>query len=237
MFLRRTILLKLSIALAVVGHAQTCDHFVNPSLFGQAENAILCRNVPIGFGVSNSFGGQLYTFNVYSPNGTLKGKKGGPLTGNGGQLSVAARMSSAGDAGQYRVVTYNSCGETNSVSFMAYYGNIDNLRVTAWGSNAVTFQWASCGPVSDVQYEYAVSRKSAPDSAANLDEFLPTNDTARSVPGLTSGATYYIHVRVKQVTLNGNPVYIYDYSPSNSCNELPYQTLKFVACSGSPTID
>ena len=141
--------------------AQPCDPLTPPILFGQSQTFIFCKNNSVGFGVLNSASGQDYDFSV-SKNGALISTKAGPLDGNGGQLSVSAFMQSAQDAGEYGVTTYNDCGDTGFVSFQAFYGSIDNLSISSWGSNAVTFKWAACGPVPAVTYQYAVTTESDP---------------------------------------------------------------------------
>ncbi len=80
--------------------SQICDPLVTPALFGQSQTFIFCKGNQIGFGVIYSDTAQDYTFSVYN-NGATTAKKAGPLTGNGGQLSVSAFMLSARDAGQY----------------------------------------------------------------------------------------------------------------------------------------
>ncbi|MBL7737604.1 MAG: hypothetical protein JNK14_00165 [Chitinophagaceae bacterium] len=225
-----------AIILSVAGNTQPCAPFVFPNLFGQAETAIFCKNNSVGFGVSNSIRPQTYTFDQYANNGQLMSRKGGPLDGNGGQLSVAAFMRSAKDVGEYRITVANACGESATVNFYAYYGNIDNLSIRGWGSNDVWFQWAACGPTSDVRYEYAVTTQPNP-NAVLFSDYIVTTDTSGYGTALIPGQTYYIHVRVREVWRNGNssnPVGLYNYPSPNACSDLPYQTLRFTSCSGSP---
>ena len=75
--------------------AQPCDPLVRPALFGQSETLIYCKNNLVGFGVLNSAIGQKYTFSIFGTDNVEVTKKGGPLDGNGGQLSVSATMRSA----------------------------------------------------------------------------------------------------------------------------------------------
>lgn len=209
--------------------SQICDPLVSPSLFGQSQTFIFCKGNQIGFGVIYSDTAQDYTFSVYN-NGTATAKKAGPLTGNGGQLSVSAFMLSAGDAGQYTVTTTNDCGDISSTSFQAFYGSIDNLSISAWGSNSVTFKWAACGPIPAVTYEYAVTTDPDPNSVSI--NYLTTTDTTAIETGLSSGATYYIYVRVSEVFWNGQFV---DQSFDCSGGFLPWQTIRFIPCSGVAT--
>ncbi len=210
--------------------SQVCDPLVNPSLFGQSQTFIFCKGNAIGFGVIYSDTAQDYTFSVYNSSNVLTSKKAGPLTGNGGQLSVSAFMVSAQDAGQYRVTTTNDCGDISSTSFQAFYGSIDNLSISSWGSNSVNFKWAACGPIPAVTYEYAVTTD--PDPNSGSINYLTTTDTTASETGLTSGATYYIYVRVSEVFWNGNFV---DQSFDCSGGSLPWQAIRFTPCSGAAT--
>ena len=209
--------------------AQPCDPLVPGTLFGQSQTFIFCRDIAVGFGVSNSVPDQSYEFSV-SRSGNVSSIKAGPLDGNGGQLSVAAFMRSAQDAGQYGVTTYNDCGDTAFVSFQAFYANIDNLSITSWGSSAVNFKWATCGPLGSVTYDYAVTTESDPNSPSIT--YLTTTDTTASATNLNSGATYYIHVRVNSVTWNGQNV-----DQFFNCNgDLPWQTIRFISCSGAAAV-
>lgn len=215
-------------AINITDVLQGCETFTNPNLFGQSQTAIFCKAEAIGFGVSNSVKPQDYYFTLFRLGGagdTIK--KAGPLDGNGGQLSIAARMQSAQDAGQYTVTAVNGCGEKASVNFTAFYGNIDNLRINSWGSNAVNFEWsASNSNAGSMTYEYAVTNIADPNSVSIV--YSSTNNTSATVSGLVAGSTYYIHVRVSEASLNGSRVY-----PSFNCGSLPFQTLSFVACSSS----
>jgi hypothetical protein len=208
-----------------------CPTFVPPQLFGLSQTAIYCKDVSSSFGVFNSAVGQVYYFSVYNmTTGAETRKRGGPLDGNGGTLSVALTIPSSKEAGEYRVRSYNDCGQKDSVSYYVYYGNIDNLTITAWGSSAVTFRWAASGPKPDVTYEYAVTTDANPSSGTIT--YTPTTDTFATKTGLTNNTVYYIHVRVKEVFRQGNPVDYYF-----NCNgELPYQTLKFTACSATASV-
>ncbi len=209
--------------------AQTCS-LVPPSLFGQSQTAIYCKNNDVGFGILGSQSNQQYSFLVYAANSNKVKSKGGPLDGNGDQVSVAANMYSAADAGEYRVITTKkNCTDTAFTSFYAFYGDIDNLSITSWGSNAVNFRWAASGPRPAVTYEYAVTTQPDPNSV--LINYLTTTDTVASANSLTSGVTYYIHVRVKEIVWNGNLIDLYF-----DCFQLPTQTISFVPCSGSATI-
>ena len=144
-------------------------------------------------------------------------------------MSVSAFMRSAQDAGEYRVTTSNDCGESASVDFQAFYGSIDNLSITSWGSDAVTFKWAASGPTPAVTYEYAVTNE--PDPNSSLITYLTTTDTTASEAGLSNdGSTYYIHVRVNSVFWNGQNV---EQSFDCSGGDLPWQTIRFVSCSGA----
>lgn len=210
-------------------NSQVCDPLVQPALFGQSQTFIFCKGNQIGFGVLYSDSAQNYTFSVLN-NGTSSAKKAGPLTGNGGQLSVSAFMLSAQDAGQYAVTTTNACGASGSTSFQAFYGSIDNLSIASWGSNSVTFKWAACGPIPAVTYEYAVTTDPDPNSVTI--NYLTTTDTTAVETGLTIGATYYIYVRVSQVIWNGQFV---DQSFDCTGGSLPWQTLRFIPCSGAAT--
>ncbi len=118
----------------------------------------------------------------------------------------------------------------SSTSFQAFYGSIDNLSISAWGSNSVTFKWAACGPIPAVTYEYAVTTDSDPNSASI--NYLTTTDTTAIETGLTSGLTYYIYVRVSEVFWNGQFV---DQSFDCSGGSLPWQTIRFIPCSGVAT--
>lgn len=223
----KLLLFALTLISVIRIHGQACDTLTPPVLFGQSQTFIYCKNISVGFGVSNSTSGQAYDFSV-SKNGKVSSIKAGPLDGNGGQLSVAAFMQSSQDAGQYGVTTYNNCGDTGFVSFQAFYGSIDNLSITSWGSNAVTFKWAACGPIPAVTYDYAVTTESDPNSP--LITFLTTTDTTASATGLISGTTYYIYVRVNSAIWNGQNV-----EQSFDCNggDLPWETIQFVSCAGT----
>ena len=208
--------------------AQPCAPLVPPTLFGQSQTFIYCKNNTVGFGVLNSAVGQKYTFSIFGNGNVEVSKKGGPLDGNGGQLSVSAIMRSARDAGIYSVKAKNACGDSAGVAFAAFYGSIDNLSISSWGGNAVSFNWAPSGPQPAVTYEYAVTTQSDPNST--LISFATTTDTTKSEINLINAQTYYIHVRVKQVIWQGNLVYqSFDCSGGN----LPWETLKFVSCSGA----
>jgi hypothetical protein len=232
-----SLILYLLLLLAGQLQAQPCN-LAEPTFFGLAPPApqrafIYCRGVDIGYGVFPSTVGQKYTFELYSFDGTLrKKKKGGPLDGNGGTLSVAATMRSAQDAGEYRITTTkDGCVESKDTSFYGFYGSIDNLSITAWGSNAVTFRWAPCGPKPAVTYEYAVSTQKNP-TLVPAGDFLTTTDTFATKTGLTNNAVYYIHVRVSEIIWKGEPVEFY----FSGCSEFQWDRIMFTACSGAATI-
>ena len=207
--------------------AQPCDPLVNPKLFGLSTTFIYCKGNFVGFGVLNSAVGQKYTFSIFGTDNVEVTKKGGPLDGNGGQLSVSAKMLSARDAGVYSVKAKNDCGDSASVRFAAFYGSIDNLSISSWGGNAVSFNWAPSGPQPAVTYEFAVTTESDPNST--LITYATTTDTAKSINNLINTQTYYIHVRVKSALWQGQSV-----PQSFDCpgGDLPWATLKFVSCSG-----
>jgi hypothetical protein len=204
-----------------------CPTFISPGLFGLSQTSIYCKSQNIQIGVYNSTSTQTYTFSLYR-NGVLAKKKGGPLTGNGSTLSVAAVMRSAQDAGEYRIVSSDACGHADSTSYYAFYGAIDNLSITSWGGSAVAFKWAASGPAPAVTYEYAVSTQSDP---TLLSSTSTTADTTASASGLVNGTTYYIHVRVSSVIWNGNDVG--DNLFCTSDGTWPWQTIRFVACSAA----
>lgn len=213
-------------------YAQDCS-LTTPQLFGLAPSPggafIYCKNTGVGFGVNGSSDQQIYTFAVYQNNIEV-GKKGGPLDGNGGQLSVAAAMTSARDVGEYRITTNKEgCPNTAQTNFYAFYGSIDNLSISAWGSNAVSFLWASCGPKPAITYKYAVTTIADPNSGSIT--YSTTTDTFASRASLVNGTTYYIHVRVEGAVWNGNTVDQY----FNGCSggDLPWTTIRFVACSAA----
>ncbi|MBL7737605.1 MAG: hypothetical protein JNK14_00170 [Chitinophagaceae bacterium] len=216
--------------------SQTCT-LTDPVFFGLAPPApqsafIYCRQSGVGYGIQPSTIGQQYTFEVYPFNGSARKKKGGPLDGNGGTLSVAAFMRSAQDAGEYRVTTTKEgCAESKDTSFYAFYGSIDNLSITAWGSGAVTFRWASCGPKPVVTYQYAVSQQKNP-TLVPPGELLTTTDTFATKTGLTNNVVYYIHVRVLEVIWAGSPV---DYYFAG-CSESQWERIMFTACTGAAAL-
>ncbi|MEO5647747.1 MAG: hypothetical protein ABIQ56_05260 [Chitinophagaceae bacterium] len=229
-FKKKLIFFVLTIIFLNKIQAQTCPPLTNPTLFGQSGTFIYCKGGPIGFGVLNSVTPQYYNFSVFR-NGVETAKKAGPLDGNGGQLSVSAKMQSSMDAGEYRVTTFNDCGATSSVNFQAFYNSIDNLSITSWGSNAVSFRWASCGPLPAVTYEYAVTTISDPNSLSIT--YSTTTDTTASKTSLINGTTYYIHVRLKSVLWNGNSVNEY----FDGCTgTFPPQTIRFISCSASAPV-
>ena len=206
-----------------------CDPFVAPVLFGLSQTYIFCKNNSVGFGVSNSKTGQKYRFSVYRNGG--ENLRAGPLSGNGGQLSISETMRCAQNAGEYRVTATNDCGSSAAASFYAFYGSVDNLSITGWGGNAVTFNWMPSGPKPAVTYYYAVTTQSDPTSP--LITYLTTTDTTASVSGLVTGTTYYIHVRVKGAVWNAITVNEYFNCPGG---DFPTQTLKFISCAGTPAV-
>lgn len=225
------------------GHTQ-CGALTSPGLFGLSQTSIYCKNQNIQIGVYNSVNTQSYTFSVYR-NGVLAKKKGGPLTGNGQTLSVAATMRSAQDAGEYRIVSYDACGNADSTSYFTYYGAIDNLSIVSWGNNNVKFNWAACSPEpvtanSYIVYDYIVTTRANP-NLVSTDSILTTTDTFALVSNssLANGKTYYIHVRVEHdgIVRNGN--FVTDafnctgYDANFNPLPLPWQTIKFTACSGA----
>src|SRR5258705_1367291 len=216
--------------------SQSCT-LTDPVPFGLAPPApqrafIYCRQNEVPFGIQPSTIGQVYTFEVYPFNGSVLKKKGGPLAGNGNTLSVAASMRSAQDAGVYRVTTtIQGCVETKDTSFYAFYGSIDNLSITASGSNAVTFRWAICGPKPAVTYQYAVTTKKYPSDLVAGD-LTTTTDTFATKTGLINNTVYYIHVRVLEMIWEGAPVDFY----FNGCSDFQWERTMFTACSGTPTL-
>ncbi|MFI5130846.1 MAG: hypothetical protein ACHQFX_12670 [Chitinophagales bacterium] len=216
--------------------SQPCS-LTDPVPFGLAPPApqrafIYCRQNDVPFGIQPSTVGQLYTFEVAPFNGSARKKKGGPLAGNGNTLSVAASMRSAQDAGVYQVTTTKAgCVESKDTSFYAFYGSIDNLSITAWGSNAVTFRWAICGPKPAVTYQYAVTTKKYP-SALVAADLTTTTDTFATKTGLTNNTVYYIHVRVLEIIWEGAPVDFY----FNGCSDFQWERTMFTACSGAATV-
>jgi len=230
---KKLVIFALTVLAGVKIDAQPCDPPLTPVLFGQSVTSIYCKNNSVGFGVNESDPAQEYYFSVYD-NAALVSTQGGPLDGNGGTLSVSAFMKSAQDAGEYRITTVNECGLSASTNFYAFYGNIDNLSITAWGSNAVSFRWAASGPSPAVTYEYAVTTQPDPDQASA--DYVTTTDTTVSKTDLTDGATYYIHVRVSSVTWNGSEVTTGPFSDCGSGTGLPWQTIRFVACSGVASV-
>jgi len=214
--------------------AQPCN-VGTPQLFGNPVDKVVCRGSDAQLGVNGSVTTQKYFFNVN--NGTPT-RIGGPLIGNGGQLSVAARVNTSADAGQYYVETRddNNCWATNP-GFYVYYGNIDDLSITAWGNNSVSFSWASCGRSPYVRYEYAVTTEPNPDLIPDTDTVTTFNISATK-SGLTAGTLYYIHVRVLKVyqqpygnnDFNGPEV-------SNECfSDYPWSTIRFTSCAGAAPI-
>jgi hypothetical protein len=228
---RRVSVTVLAVFFVVALQAQPCDPFVSPNLFGQSQTFIFCKNNSVGFGVLNSAVGQRYEFAVFASGNKEVAKKGGPLEGNGGQLSVSAFMKSSRDAGVYRVTAYNTCGDTGSVQFAGFYGSVDNLSISSWGANAATFRWAASGPTPAVTYEYAVTTEVDPNSP-NIT-YSTTTDTVASENNLVSGDTYYFYVRVKEAVWNGNSV---DQSFDCDGGDLPWAIIKFVPCSGAASV-
>ncbi len=207
--------------------AQPCT-LTPPALFGNPVDKIVCRGGGANLGVNNTLPQLEYFF--YTNNGSVR-SLGGPLDGNGGSVSVEAFIASARSAGQYYAeVREGNCSATN-VGFYVYYGDIDDLTITAWGSNSVSFSWASCGRSPYVKYEYAVSTVANPDNIPTADT-ATTYNTSATVNGLVAGTTYYIHVKVFKVYKepaggsNGEEV-------SDECGSLSWQTRQFIACSGA----
>ncbi len=130
-------------------------------------------------------------------------------------------MKSAQDAGEYRITTTKAgCAESKDTSFYAFYGNIDNLSITAWGSGSVSFRWAASGQLGAVKYEYAVSTQKNVSSVASSD-FVIITDTFATKTGLSNNVNYYIHVRVSEVIWKGEPVEFY----FNGCSEFPWERI------------
>lgn len=229
---RRVSALMLAVFFFASLQAQPCDPLVFPNLFGQSQTFIYCKNNSVGFGVLNSAVGQRYDFAVFASGNKEVAKKGGPLDGNGGQLSVSAFMKSSRDAGVYRVTSYNTCGDTASVQFAGFYGSIDNLSISSWGANAASFRWAASGPTPAITYEFAVTTESDPNSP-NITFSTTTDTTAQSANNLVSGNTYYFYVRVKEAIWNGNFV---DKSYDCDGGDLPWAIIKFKPCSGAASV-
>ena len=226
------LLFELSIATA---QTVECDPYVSPVLFGLSRTYVYCKNVSVGFGVSNSKSGQVYNFSVYKRG--VERLYAGPLDGNGGQLSISASMRSSQEVGEYRITSSNDCGNTGFSSFYVFYSEIENLSISAWGNNSVSFNWAPCGPgnlvppLDVVTYEYAVTTQSDPNSP--LITYLTTTDTTATVAALTAGLTYYIHIRVLDATLNGVAVETNFNCPGG---DYPWETIRFISCAGvAPT--
>jgi hypothetical protein len=226
---QKVIFLLLVVLFSIIGYAQPCDPLTVPTIFSGGRGYISCRSTFLNFGVSNSKTNQVYYFSTYK-NG-IASRKGGPLDGNGGGLSVAAFLRSAQDAGEYRITTFNNCGDSASYSFYVFSGNIDNLSIAGWGSNAVTIRWAACGPRPAVTYEYAITTEANPN--LTLSDRLTTTDTSVSKNGLIPGTIYYVHVRVKSVFLDEDP-----FITNGTCDadNLPWETIRFVSCSGAPPV-
>src|SRR5258706_4955115 len=156
-----------------------CDPFTSPGLFGLSQTSVYCKNQDIQIGVYNSVSTQTYYFSLYRYGAEAK-RKGGPLTGNGGTLSVGATMRSAQDAGEYRISSFDTCGHASSTRYYAIYGAIDNLSILSWGGNNVSFNWAAAGPTptsgDHITYDYIVTTRSNPD-LVSTDSILSTTDT------------------------------------------------------------
>lgn len=222
-------------------NAQPCT-ISTPVLFGTPVDKIVCRGSDAQLGVNSSEESQQYSF--YVNNGASR-KIGGPLVGNGDQLSVDASIVSASSVGQYYVVTtQGTCTATNP-GFYVYYGNIDNLNITNWSANSVSFSWASSGRFSYVKYEYAVSTVSNPDLLPDEDTSTTYNTSATvDISGKPSGVPLYIHVRVfaayKQAYGAGSPPIVVE----NECNftggdynfDLSWTTINFNKCAISVPI-
>lgn len=234
--IRKFFLFIIGIVLCGPVLSQACS-LTDPQFFGLAPPApqrafIYCRQNGVGYGIQPSTVGQQYTFEVFPFNGSGRKKKGGPLDGNGGTLSVAALMRSAQDAGEYRITTTKEgCVGSKDTSFYAFYGSIDNLSITAWGSGSVTFRWASCGPKPAVTYAYSVSTKKYPTQLVDADTTW-TTDTFATKTGLANNTVYYIHVRVAEVIWKNDPVDFY----FAGCSEFPWERSIFTACSGAATV-
>jgi hypothetical protein len=240
---RRKLFSFILILLFTIKMQAQCGPLTHPGLFGNSQTSVYCKNQPIEIGVFNSDAHQYYYFSVYK-NGVETGRKGGPLDGNGSTLSVAAVMRSAQDAGEYRIRTYDDCGNADSTSYYAYYGAIDNLSILTWGNNNVKFNWAASGPISVlpnnyITYNYIITTRANP-NLVSPDSILSTTDTFALVSNnsLVTGKTYYIHVRVDidGIVKDGNPVSdVFSCSLNSNFDPipLPWQTIKFTACSGT----
>jgi len=224
------------------GFSQPCT-LTPPVLFGNPKDKIVCRGSDALLGVNNT--DEAYQYYFYLNNGITTRSLGGPLDGNGESVSVDAFVSSSQSYGQYYAeVRQGNCSAT-APGFYVYYGNIDNLNVTNWSANSVSFSWASSGRFSYVKYEYAVSTESNPD-------LLPTSDTATTynttatvdISGKPSGVPLFIHVRVfaayKQAYGAGPvPIVVEDecnFSGGDYNFELSWTTLYFNKCATSASI-
>jgi hypothetical protein len=187
--------------------AQSCTP-VGPTLFGNPQPQFYRRGDFIIFGVAASRTNQQYNF--VAPSGSL----GGPLDGNGSGLSVSARMNSASDAGSYTVST-NVEGCTNQASngFQAFYADIDNLSIIAWGGDSVVISWVG-NPGAEYEYYF---------ESSTSNQFGYTTQPTFKATGLIPDSVYTFTVYTESV--NG-------YQNTTGSGAF----LSFKSCSGSPPV-
>lgn len=223
-------------------HAQPCT-LTPPELFGTPEDKIVCRRVnnsggDAQLGVNNTVGTRDYYFYTY--NGTTTRSLGGPLDGNGGSVSVDAFVRSAAGAGHYFAEVREGNCSKYSDSFYVYYGSIDDLKITAWGGNSVSFNWTPCGRSNYVRYEYAVTTSATPPDIFNFSpDTVSTLNTSATVAlgNPPNGTQFYIHVRMLTA-------YTIPFGTENdevvtftcSDTERPWSTVAFTKCASAATI-
>ena len=192
-------------------------------LFGNVQTHVACRNGGTTIGVQNTNQSSNYTF--YFNNGVTSERIGGPLVGTGGGLSVSEGITSAAGVGNYTIEARNGTNVCINGIYV-YYGNIDNLSISAWGGGSVSFSWTSSG--TGVEYEYIVSTQSNP---ALIPSYSSTTNTSAIVNGLTPGLTYFIHIRVFKVQGQAYPGTTIPFN----CVP-PWETIYFTAYTTASTL-